>query len=158
MHRTLITLSLSLVLAGTGCQGDNSFTTGGNDNANQVGSGQMEVIPAAGVVWEGLVPGYPCSEYVRIDSVGIEDLNIDRIDITASGDGVFSLTQEHESISLPAGESYELPVQARLSTLAMATGELRIKSNDEETVDLRLTLTANPAAEWDTGDTGEPPC
>lgn len=150
-------LALALVLTACG-GGETSFTTGNKDNQNQVGTGQLEVIPADGVVWEGLIPGYPCTEYVRIDSVGIEDLNIDQIDVVDSGGGVFSLPDSHSGISLPPGESYELQVQATLSVLEGTTGELRIKSNDEETVDLRLPLTANPAEDWETGDSGDPPC
>lgn len=160
MNRTLkLGSAVWLTLALTACGGgETNFSNSQQDNQNQVGTGMLEVIPAAGVVWEGLVPGYPCTEYVRIDSVGIENLNIDRVDIVDSGDGVFSLPDTHSNITIAPGDSYELTVQASLSSLTLVTGELRIKSNDEETVDLRLPLTANPAADWDTGDTGEPPC
>lgn len=156
MTRSLLPI-LGLALAACS-KGDTSFSAGNGDGTTQVGNGGLEVTPSAGIVWEGLVPGFPCSEYLRIDSVGLEELNIDQVDITVSGDGVFTLPSSHEGVSVPPGDFYELAVQATLSTLAPATGELRIKSNDEDNADLRLPLTANPATDWDTGDTGQPPC
>ncbi|NOY28177.1 MAG: hypothetical protein GXP62_20115 [Oligoflexia bacterium] len=157
MHRN----HLALILAGSlmACTGrDTTFINGTTGNANLAGSGKLEVIPADGVVWEGVVPGYPCSAYVRVDSVGLEPLNIEQADIVDSGGGVFSLPTPVADLTVQPDDHIEFVVQALLSSLTTATGELRIKSNDEDTVDLRLPLTANPSKSWDTGDTGTPPC
>ncbi|MCK6505235.1 hypothetical protein L6R53_17855 [Myxococcota bacterium] len=153
--RHLSLIALALVAC---AKGDTSFSAGQGDGTTQIGNGGMEVYPAEGLVWEGLVTGFPCSEYLRIESVGLEELNIASVDVTVSGDGVFTLPSTHEGISVAPGDFYELSVQATLSTMEAVTGELRIKSNDEENGDLRLPLTANPATDWDTGDTGQPPC
>ena len=150
--------SLILAAALSACGGDTNFTVD-NNNQTDVGTGEMTVIPVDGVEWVDVVPGFPCSQYVRIDSVGNDDLNIDRIDITESGGGVFSLSETLDGITLSPGSTKEFTVQADMSALGEATGELRIKSNDITTMDFRLPLHAVSVDSWDTGDTaGQPGC
>lgn len=142
----------------TACSGgDTSFSQDNNENTNIQGAGELDLYPAEGLVWEAVAPNLPCSKYMRIDSLGVQELIIDKIDITTSGDGVFTLPETHSSIVLPQGESYEFRVQATISELVVAEGELRIRSNDEEVVDLRVPLSAIPVESWDSG-TGEDPC
>ncbi|RME22694.1 MAG: hypothetical protein D6798_15205 [Deltaproteobacteria bacterium] len=152
MSPTLLALAVLL-----GCTADTSFHAGNDNNDNIQGTGDYNMLPAGDLVWEGLVPGYTCSKYVRLDSVGEEPLVINRIDITETGGGVFSM-EEIRDVSVDIGDSLEFSIQARLQTAEPATGELRISSNDKDEVDARVTLQALPAEDWDTGDTGIPEC
>ncbi len=152
MMHTVLALAALL-----GCTADTGFNAGDPSNDNIQGTGDYDILPAGDMTWEGLVPGYTCSKYVRLDSVGEETLVINRIDITETGGGVFSM-EEVRDVSVAIGDSLEFTVQARLTSPESATGELRISSNDRDEVDARIVLQAVPATDWDTGDTGEPDC
>jgi hypothetical protein len=148
----------ALVLALTACSGgDASFSKDNNENTDVGGTGELGLYPEGGLVWEAVAPNLPCSQYMRIDSLAVQELIIDKIDITSSGGGVFTLPESHADIVLPQGESYEFRVQATITELVAAEGELRIRSNDAEVVDLRVTLSAFPVESWDSG-TSEDPC
>lgn len=158
MNPTTILRAAPLALALAACSGgDTSFSQDNNENTNVQGTGELELYPADGLVWEAVAPNLPCSKYMRIDSLGVQELIVDKIDITTSGGGVFTLPESHSNIVLPQGESYEFRVQATITELVAAEGELRIRSNDEEFVDLRVPLSAIPVESWDSG-TGEDPC
>lgn len=155
---TLARLVPLLALLAACGKGDTSFSKDQTDNTNIEGTGQLQLTPSGPLEWSELAPGYPCSKYLRIDSLGVQALVVSRIDITVSGGGVFRLPESHEAIELQQGESYEFRVQAELQTLTEAEGELRIRSNDETEVDLRVPLLGHPVEEWDSGSTEAPPC
>ncbi len=154
MTRSL-TLASCLILAA--CQGETGLGAGTGQGDDLKGTGAYDIIPDGDLVWTGLVPGFTCSKYIRLESVGEESLVIERIDLTTTGDGVFTMS-EIRDVTVPVGDAYEFTVQARISSPTSAEGELRITSNDVNDVDKRISLFAEPDTEWDTGDTGEPEC
>lgn len=153
MRRHLVPSLLAGMLVA--CQGDTGFTAGTGNTDDLQGTGDLEMIPAGELVWTDLVPGCTVSQYVRLDSVGDENLVVNRIDVTVSGGGTFSM-DTIQDVTVPIGEAYEFTVQARLADLVEAEGELRIASNDVDSVDLRVPLRAVPVEGLDTGDTGDP--
>lgn len=147
------------------CQGDTGFSAGDVNNEDLQGTGAYSIIPEGEILFEELIPGCTVTQYVRLDSIGEESLVISRIDTTVSGDGTFVVASTDgavgaiEDITVPIGDSFEFTIRATLPALAEAVGELRIASNDVDTVDNRIVLRATPTTSgWDSGsaDTGDP--
>lgn len=142
------TLILALPLTAAACQAETGFGTSTEKNSTTDAAGVMEVYPEA-MVWTDLSVGNAQSEYFKISSVGDETLHIYEISIVSSADGQFAM-EEPEAFDLEPGQDEEFPILCTLSAEATATGELRIRNNDADQLDFRLTLTASPAGS-DTG-------
>ena len=83
-----------------------------------------------------------------VSSIGENTLEISRIDITNSGEGIF-YTEEtlYTDLSLEPETSVEVLVIVsglQSNPTEAIWGELRVRSNDEETPDLRIPLCAYP--------------
>lgn len=145
---TRVILLASLV----GCGGETGFQSGTGDNATTDATGKMEVYPSE-LVWTDLSVGIAESQYLKITSTGDEPLRVYDISVVSSAQGQFYMEPVDE-FELEKGHSQEFSVKCTLAALEEAVGELRIKSSDPDQLDLRLTLTADPAASGDTADTG----
>ena len=88
------------------------------------------------------------NDTLNVSSIGENALEISRIDITNSGNGIFYI-EETEYVNLSLAPETSIDVLVIVSGLeeeptAAIWGELRIRSNDEETSDLRIPLCAYP--------------
>lgn len=145
---TRVILLASLV----GCGGETGFQNGTGDNATTDASGKMEVYPSE-LVWTDLEVGIAESQYMKITSAGDEPLRVYDINVVSTAQGQFYMEPVDE-FELEKGHTEEFSVKCTLAEAAEAVGELRIKSSDPDQLDLRLTLTAEPAEGGETGDTG----
>ena len=147
-----MTLALAL-LALVGCKGtETGFQQGTGTNATEEGGGGLEIYPTE-LVWTDLSAGVTASEYVKITSIGEEPLMVYDVGVVDSADGQFSV-EGVEEFELQPGGTREFTVQCTLAADAPAAGELRIKNNDADQLDLRITLTATPLGYTDTGEAG----
>jgi hypothetical protein len=150
---------LTLMLA---CGGEQQFT---NNNTNGVGEqGVAELVYSpleftfTDLNWEDNVSK---SAELTITNSGDGNLSLSVVDISDSGGGAFYTTEETNLIIAPESER-SFTVVATLTEFVAAEGELRVKSNDADYLDLRIPLYATPAG-WtgdttggdDTGDTGK---
>ena len=149
----LMTLAILSTLAACN-SGETGFSVANPDNEQVSGSALLELYPAT-LEWTDLSVGIATSEVFKITSSGESDLKLYEVAVVSSANGQFYM-EEVEDIELAPGASREFLVVCTLAAEATATGEVRIKSNDPDQLDLRVTLTANPAASTDTGgsDTG----
>ena len=88
------------------------------------------------------------NDTLTVSSIGESPLEINRIDITNSGEGIFYI-EETEYVNLSLDPEASIDVLVIVSGLQEEPreaiwGELRIRSNDEETSDLRIPLCAYP--------------
>lgn len=148
------TLPLILMLPTLIACGDTEtgFQSGTGTNATEEGGGRIELYPSE-IVWTDLEVGVTASEYVKITSVGEEPLKVYDIGVVDSAGGQFTV-EDIEEFELQPGGTREFTVQCTLSEEAFAAGELRIKNNDADLLDLRVTLTATPLGYTGAGDTG----
>ena len=88
------------------------------------------------------------NDTLTVSSIGENPLEISRIDITNSGEGIFYI-EETQYVNLSLDPESTVDVLVIVSGLQQEPteaiwGELRIRSNDEETSDLRIPLCAYP--------------
>lgn len=141
-------LTLTLLLAA--CGGETGFQTNPNTNAVEDGNGKLTFYPGP-LTWTDLTPGIATSAYFKLISEGEYDLQVYNVDVIDSAQGQFYI-DDVEAFSLVPGEDREFAVVCTLAGSEMAVGELRVKTNDPDQLDLRVALTATPEG-W-TGDTG----
>lgn len=150
---------LSLMLA---CAGEQQFSNNNVDGGSEQGVADMTYSPAemtfTDLNWEDGVS--QSAEFV-ITNNGDGNLQLSVVDISDSGGGAFYTTEE-TSLILQPGSDRSFTVVATLYEFTDAVGELRVKSNDADYLDLRVPLYASPIG-WtgdtsggdDTGDTGK---
>lgn len=148
--RTMTLVSTLIALAGCG-DTETGFQQGTGENATEEGAGGLELYPSE-LVWSDLEVGVAASQYAKITSVGAEPLKVYEISVVSSAEGQFTV-EEIEEFELQPGGEREFTVQCTLSADAPAAGELRIRNNDADQLDLRIPLTATPLG-YTGGDTG----
>ena len=150
----LMTLAILSTLAACN-SGETGFSVANPDNEQVSGSALLELYPAT-LEWTDLSVGIATSEVFKITSSGESDLKLYEVAVVSSANGQFYM-EEVEDIELAPGASREFLVVCTLTAEASAAGEVRIKSNDPDQLDIRITLTANPTVATDTGggDTGD---
>jgi uncharacterized membrane protein YgcG len=144
-------------------QGDTSFSQSNDNTQQRDGVGVLELSSTSIVImdvdWEQSIA---TGTVLKLSSVGDNSLQIYRVDLTHSGDGVFTL-KEVDNRTLTPGNSVEVPITAVMSTNAMAMGEIRIETSDADAIDLRMPACAFPigwteaftCGEEDGGDGGD---
>ena len=105
--------------------------------------GEMEYSPET-ILFEDVVVGIAVSTTLRIDSVGNQNLQVESIDVSDDGEGVFSVTEGGPWL-LPPGTSLEVAVVASLSNPAESEGALTVNCDDLETCPASVLLQAVPA-------------
>jgi len=139
---------LPLMLA---CGGEQQFSNNNIDGVGEQGVAELAYAPTEMVFtelnWEEVVSQ---SADIIITNNGDGNLSLSIVDISDSGGGAFYTTEETSLVLQPDSER-AFTVVATLSEFVAAEGELRVKSNDADYLDLRIPLYATPAG-W-TGDT-----
>ena len=147
---------LPLMLA---CGGEQQFSNNNVDGVGEQGVAELSYAPAemvfSGLNWQD---GVSQSADFTITNNGDGNLSLSIVDISDSGGGAFYTTEETNLVLQPDSER-DFTVVATLTEFVDAVGELRVKSNDADYLDLRIALYATPDG-WtgDTtggGDTGE---
>lgn len=156
---------LPLLLA---CGGEQQFTNNNNNGVAEQGVAAMSYAPLefsfTDLNWED---GVSQSAELVITNNGDGNLSLSVVDISDSGGGAFYTTEETSIVLQPEAER-TFTVVATLTEFTDAIGELRVKSNDADYLDLRIPLYATPegwtgdttgggdtAETGDTGDTGK---
>jgi len=134
-------VAFALVIVGCGGPSDLGFSE--KDESDQGDQhGVLEFSPGS-LVWADLDEDLTQSASLTITSGGEGDLEIERVDITNSGNGVFNLDEEaNKNLVVAPGDSIDVLVTAQLDDPGAMTGEIRIRSNDEDTPDMRVVLCA----------------
>ena len=139
---------LPLMLA---CGGEQQFSNNDVDGVGEQGVAEMSYSPTeftfTDLNWED---GVSVSAEIVIVNSGDNNLSLSVVDISDSGGGAFYTTEETNIILQPESDR-TFTVVATLYEFASAEGEMRVKSNDADYLDLRIPLTAFPLG-W-TGDT-----
>ena len=149
MHHIAPILALALVA----CGGDTGFSGTPNDNNEVEGNGKLEITPTT-LEFPDLVIGIASSQPVKVTSVGDNTLKLYTVDLADSGGGVFYL-EEESSLSLAPGTEREFTVVATAEEEGLFVGEMRLKTNDVDNLDLRITATAwTPGYAPDGSDSG----
>ncbi len=105
-------------------------------------SGLME-LSSTTLIFSDLELGDTEIAKLTVTSVGEVPLEIERIDITSSGDGSFEIDEDlNRNISLEPSQSHEATITGVLEEAGTKIGELRIRSNDAENPDFRIVLCA----------------
>lgn len=131
---------------------ETGFQQGTDNNATEEGGGVLEFFPTE-LVWTDLEVGVTASQYAKITSVGTEPLSVYEIGVVSSADGQFTV-EDIESFDLQPDGEREFTVQCTLTAEALVEGELRVRSNDADQTDLRISLTATPVGYTEPEDTG----
>ncbi|KAA0206077.1 hypothetical protein EDM68_03660 [Candidatus Uhrbacteria bacterium] len=135
------------------CGGETGFQQTPGQNTTTEANGQMEVYPSE-LTWTDLEVGILSREYLKITSTGDETLRIYDISVVSSASGQFTM-EEVEEFEVEPGLEREFTVACTLAADLPAQGELRIRSNDPDQIDLRLSLYATPLGYTGTGETGD---
>ena len=105
-------------------------------------AGVLSVEPAI-ITWQDLEVGVSGAQEFVVSNIGDNMLDVERIDITNSGNGTFNLDEDaNRGIMIEPGESHTAIGVAVLLEAGSAQGEFRIRSNDSNTPDFRITLCA----------------
>lgn len=119
---------------------DSSFSKNGENNTIDQGVGEISWSPSSLLITD--VPiGTAKSGIITLTSVGDNNLRIAGIALSSSGDGVF-YTSERTDLTLAPEQSVEVEVVASFESPMFAIGELRVRSNDADYLDLRIPLCA----------------
>lgn len=133
------------------CGGEQQFSNNNVAGVGEQGVAELAYTPAEMVFtelnWED---GVSQSANLTITNNGDGNLSLSIVDISDSGGGAFYTAEETNLVLQPDSER-DFTIVATLSEFAAAEGELRVKSNDADYLDLRIPLYATPAG-W-TGDT-----
>ncbi len=123
---------------------DQGFSAQSQDIYADGGYAELTVAPNE-VVFSEMEDGITYSMGFTVESVGETTLQIDKVDITNSAEGVFYIdTSATEDVNLDPGVSREFIVIAQATTAGIYVGEARIRSNDSGNRDLRVPLCAFP--------------
>jgi hypothetical protein len=136
MHHIAPLLALGLVA----CQADTGFSGTQDDNNEIEGNGKLEITPTT-LEFPDLEIGIASSELIKVTSVGDNTLKLYTVDLADSGGGVFYM-EEESSLSLAPGTVKEFTVVATAEEEGLFVGEMRLKTNDIDNLDLRITTTA----------------
>jgi hypothetical protein len=119
---------------------DSSFSKNGENNTIDQGAGMISWSPSSLLITD--VPiGTAKSGLITLTSVGDNNLSIQGIALSSSGDGVF-YTSERTDLTLAPEQSVEVEVVAAFESAMFAIGELRVRTNDANNLDLRIPLCA----------------
>ncbi len=123
---------------------DQGFSAQSQDIYADGGYAELTVSPGE-VVFSEMEDGITYSTGFTVESIGETTLQIDKVDITNSAEGVFYVdTSATEDVNLDPGVSREFIVIAQATTADVYVGEARIRSNDAANRDLRVPLCAFP--------------
>ncbi|MFT5681392.1 MAG: hypothetical protein ACI8RZ_002298 [Myxococcota bacterium] len=148
---------LHLMLACSG--GEQQFSNNNPDGVAEQGVAELSYAPLefafTDLNWND---GVSQSAELVITNLGDGNLSLTVVDISDSGGGAFYSTEETNLVLQPEADR-AFTVVATLTEFTEAVGELRVKSNDADFLDLRIPLYATPEG-WtgggdDTGDTGK---
>jgi hypothetical protein len=141
------------------CGGEQTFSKSNPEPNVQEGKGSFSIEPAE-IVWTGLdwEAGIGQSEAYVVSNTGESNLVLYKVNLSNAGAleaGNTFYVEEEEEINLASGSDREFTAVATLAEFDMAEGELRIQTNDDDNLDVRIPLFAYPDG-WveDTGDTG----
>ena len=155
LPNTSLTLPLiGLLLTSMGCKSaDQSFSAQNQDIYTDSGFAEISVTPTE-LVFTEVADGITYSLSFTVESIGENALQIDKVDITNSANGVFYIdTSATQDITLETGVSRDFIVIAQAVTADTYLGEARIRSNDASHGDIRIPLCTFPV-----GFTGELRC
>lgn len=128
-----------------GCHtADLGFSATDDDIVMQQGEALMEWSPST-IVISDMEVGITYSGIITITSVGENTLQIDKVDVTDSANGVFYMdTSATEDLSLASGVPREIILIAQIEEANTYTGEVRIRSNFINDTDVRIPVCAFP--------------
>ena len=161
MARALLAHGLMACLAG--CSGESGFNNRELDVNPVEGDAIME-LSAQSLIWEDMEPGLTVGFDLLVSSVGELNLHLYESRLTASGGGVFYISEDWRSEKIVApGNNVTITVTAAFeedaAAGAVAEGILRIRCNDIDSTLYELPLLATVRDEGaDTGpgaDTGQ---
>lgn len=139
-----------------GCSSETGFGNAGDTVEKMYGNGQIEYTPTS-LDFSDLDVGVARSQYLKVTSVGEEQLVIYEIRVFDSADGVFYMEEDQDVILAP-GQYKEYPVTATLQTAESFEGSIRIECNDLESTTFYVDLLATPVgagpSDTATGETG----
>ncbi len=123
---------------------DQGFSAQATDIYTDNGYASFEVTPQV-IIFTEMEDGITYSSGFTVESTGDAMLQIDKVDITNSAEGVFYIdTSTTEDVNLDPGVSREFFVIAQAVTAGVYVGEARIKSNDSSNRDMRIPICAYP--------------
>ena len=124
--------------------GDLGFSSTNDDIVMQQGDALMEWSPQE-IIISDMEVGVTYSGIITITSVGENTLQIDKVDVTDSANGIFYMdTSITEDLSLSAGVSREVILIAQIEEANTYVGEVRIRSNYIHDTDVRIPVCAFP--------------
>ena len=149
---------------------DQSFSATNTDIIGDQGTISMEWSPSE-LVFMDMEPGFTYSGTIIVTSTGENVLQISKVDVTNSADGIFYTdTSSNTDITLGTDVSRDFIITAQINDNNAYIGEARIKGNDPSHRDVRIPLCAFPKDYQgdlacpptydntsDTGDTAETP-
>ena len=127
--------------------GDSSTNIKNEGDTSTEPTGAISVTPQ-NFVFTDIVSEVAQSDTLRIESTGDNPLIVDRVDITNSGGGIFTL-EVTDDFTLNSGDSKELTLvaTAEQTLTAPQIGELRIVSNDADNPTLLIAICATSSSD-----------
>jgi hypothetical protein len=139
---SLVTLIITSIFACNSA--DQSFSAQNQDIYADGGYADFTLTPEE-VVFTEVESGITYSLGFTVESTGDSTLQIDKVDITNSAEGVFYIdTSATEDVNLDPGVAREFIVIAQAAEAGVYIGEARIRSNVASASDLRVPLCTFP--------------
>lgn len=132
---------------------DTGLTQGGGGGDTVPGTGRLS-LSTEEVTIVDVDPGYSKSGQFTVTSIGDANLIIYEIRIVADATDSFYF-DEVEDVTLAPKQSATYTVVADLAESIVATGELRLRTNDPDYASYNMPLSAYPLGWSDTGGGGD---
>ena len=146
MHPKFTIYATTLALWSCG-PGESSFTKNDDDPIPAAGDSIMQVSDTE-LVWSEMEVGQTYSKEFTIESVGEVDLQFYEARILTGGDTFYLPEVWKSDETLAKGQSITMTLTASLEENLAREGSMRIKSNDSNSVELLIPLTATPVG-WE---------
>lgn len=117
---------------------------GGGQDTELAGDGVMSLAPVP-MIFTDLDAGFSSSQDLVVTNTGTGDLTIYDAALVADPSDAFDFVEVDEDLILEAGASQSWIVSATLPGTDMASGTLRIRSNDAAATQVDVALCAYPA-------------
>ncbi len=152
MHLKFTTCATVFGLWGCG-PGESSFTKKEDDPIPAAGDSVMEVSDTE-LIWIDMEVGQTYSKEFTIESVGEVDLQFYEARILSGGDTFYLPEAWKDDQILAKGQRITMTLTASLEKNSLREGSMRIKSNDSNSVELLIPLTASTVGWEGSTDTG----